>query len=1079
MVMRDSSPTPCSLRSAQLCSNAVERASPPQLVATVRTAERWQRGSRHESRRDRGPRHRGGPGAAGPGRLLGRAAAPGGRGRRAARPGRLLRAGPAPPRAAGGRRDPARAGRLAAHPGRPPAPAAGAGGGAGRLGAARRRPARPAGGRRRRAGAAAGRAGGRAGGLPPARARGPRRPADRGDRDLPGGGADRLGRGGLAGRLPGLGGGRDLAGFGHPELPERGRRRAGAGRPGRAGPPGRSAEVVSAGGRGHRPAGRGGGDHEPGRRPGGPGRPGAVDAGRRPAAPAAGRGRSRRRAGPGGGRGGRRAGGRRQVQDGRQARDGARRRGRPAARRPRRRGRPWRWRGLPEGCRVQGDPGIARSGRRAASRGPGGGGLPARRRRTRSHTTPMGGARWWCPLLHLCPQRVRPGRGRPRPGRRGAAGGPAGRVGQAAVACARHRRRAMGRCRCGGLRVRRPQRLRLRLAPAGGGAHRDAAGRRGPAGAPWRRCPYSVPHPPEEGNLMRTGYRTKLVFTAVAVLLAAGSFALFAPSGPAVPSHPEGCSWTSRSSRRRWSRGGPRGTSRWRSPAAAPALRRSSSASPRRPGPVSLGARASRPSAAPDRVSRSSCASWRVQVRPSSKASRSSAPRSSPAAQESAAARPTPRRSSCVAEPGPGRPGSAAGPGRPGTLTRGRGSADGPSAWLAWCMARDACGRGLMDVPAERSVPTAGPQYHPAVREAAGPRRRRPSGEPPPLPHHLQTSGVRWLVATLVLMVLAIGVFAGGLNGFAVGVAVFDAAVVGWLGGVDLPGFEAVMRGLAAISSWWVLNGVSYGLIVVLLVLRRFRHLIIWLVLVNLLVNIGGAILGPVTQRPRPFGAEIREGWGGWAMPSLHVTFLAVGLVTILYTLVPEGRWRNTGKWVVTALVTLTAIGRMALGADGPSDVLVGAALGVTIPLLAYRWFAPNEVFPISYRGGSGAHLDVGGARGQAIRRGLEDQLGLEVTEVKPFGLAGSAGPTPLRITVKGDPPTYLFGKLYARSHLRSDRWYKLGRELLYGRLEDEKPFNTVRRLVQQEDYALSLMQRAGLPSPTPYGFVELTPERE
>jgi hypothetical protein len=37
----------------------------------------------------------------------------------------------------------------------------------------------------------------------------------------------------------------------------------------------------------------------------------------------------------------------------------------------------------------------------------------------------------------------------------------------------------------------------------------------------------------------------------------------------------------------------------------------------------------------------------------------------------------------------------------------------------------------------------------------------------------------------------------------------------------------------------------------------------------------------------------------------------------------------------------------------------------------------------------------------------------------------------------------------------------------------------TVRRLVQQEDYALSLMARAGLPSPTPYGFVELTPDRE
>ena len=101
------------------------------------------------------------------------------------------------------------------------------------------------------------------------------------------------------------------------------------------------------------------------------------------------------------------------------------------------------------------------------------------------------------------------------------------------------------------------------------------------------------------------------------------------------------------------------------------------------------------------------------------------------------------------------------------------------------------------------------------------------------------------------------------------------------------------------------------------------------------------------------------------------------------------------------------------------------------------------------------------------------------VEEVKPFGLAGSAGSTPLRIKLKGDPGTVLFGKLYARSHLRSDRWYKLGRELLYGRLEDEKAFNSVGRLVQQEDYALRLLRDAGLPTPAPHGVVELTPERE
>jgi membrane-associated phospholipid phosphatase/tRNA A-37 threonylcarbamoyl transferase component Bud32 len=384
-----------------------------------------------------------------------------------------------------------------------------------------------------------------------------------------------------------------------------------------------------------------------------------------------------------------------------------------------------------------------------------------------------------------------------------------------------------------------------------------------------------------------------------------------------------------------------------------------------------------------------------------------------------------------------------------------------------------------MDLPADGSTRITGPHPSAAVREAGRGRRRRPTGEPPPLPHHLQTSGVRWLVAMVVLVALTVAVFARGMRGIAVDVTVADDAVVGWLAGVDLPGFQGLLRGLAAMSSWWVLNVVSYALIIALLLLRRFRQVIMWLILTILLTLIASVILGQVAQRPRPFGVVIREGWGGWAMPSQQVTLFALGLVAILYTMVPEGRWRNTGKWVVTALIALTALGRIGLGAEAPTDVLVGVALGVTIPLIAFRWFAPNEVFPITYRRGSGAHLDVGGARGVAIRRGLEDQLGLAVTEVKPFGLSGSAGSTPLRITVAGDPPTQLFGKLYARSHLRSDRWYKLGRELLYGRLEDEKPFNTVRRLVQQEDYALSLMQRAGLPSPTPHGFVELTPERE
>jgi tRNA A-37 threonylcarbamoyl transferase component Bud32 len=384
-----------------------------------------------------------------------------------------------------------------------------------------------------------------------------------------------------------------------------------------------------------------------------------------------------------------------------------------------------------------------------------------------------------------------------------------------------------------------------------------------------------------------------------------------------------------------------------------------------------------------------------------------------------------------------------------------------------------------MDLPADRSGSTSAPPIHPSLREAVrSPRRRRPTGAAPPLPYRLQTSGIGWLVAAVVLVGLTLAVFGRGLRGPAVAVTVVDDAVVRWLAGLVGPGLVGTLRGLGRIASWWVLFALLYGLVLVLLVLRRWRHLLLW----GVVVQLGSFImfaLAAITRRPRPFGVDLQTSWGGWALPSVPVAFLTAGLVSVLYTLVPEGRWRNTGKWAAAALVTLVAVARIALGVDAPSDVLVGVGIGVTIPLLLFRRFTPNEVYPVTYRRGRAAHLDIGGARGQAIRRALADQLGLIVEDIKPFGLAGSAGSTPLRITVKGDPPRRLFGKLYAQSHLRSDRWYKLGRELLYGRLEDEKPFNSVRRLVQQEDYALRLCRDAGLPSPTPFGFVELTPDRE
>jgi tRNA A-37 threonylcarbamoyl transferase component Bud32 len=356
--------------------------------------------------------------------------------------------------------------------------------------------------------------------------------------------------------------------------------------------------------------------------------------------------------------------------------------------------------------------------------------------------------------------------------------------------------------------------------------------------------------------------------------------------------------------------------------------------------------------------------------------------------------------------------------------------------------------------------------------------RRRPSGAPPPLPHHLRTTGLGWLIALVAVVSATLVVFHDGLHGAAIPATVIDDTIVRWVSGVDAPGLHGAARTLTAVSSWWTIQILVWALPLALLVLRRWWHLLVTEIVIKLALTVSG-IVYDATTRPRPFGVPLRAGWGGWALPSEQMLATTGMLVLVLYTLVPHGRWRNLGKWAVAAVVALVALARMHLGVDAPTDIAVAVTIAVAFPLVAFRVFVPNEHFPVTYRRGRAAHLDVGGARGPAIRQALEEQLGLSVTEIRPVGLSGSAGSTPLRLRVEGTPPLYLFGKLYSKSHLRSDRWYKLGRELLYGRLEDEKPFNAVRRLVQQEDYALRLVRDAGVPSARPFGFVELTPDRE
>jgi tRNA A-37 threonylcarbamoyl transferase component Bud32/membrane-associated phospholipid phosphatase len=357
--------------------------------------------------------------------------------------------------------------------------------------------------------------------------------------------------------------------------------------------------------------------------------------------------------------------------------------------------------------------------------------------------------------------------------------------------------------------------------------------------------------------------------------------------------------------------------------------------------------------------------------------------------------------------------------------------------------------------------------------EIAG-RRRRPTGEKPPLPRSLHRSGWLWVWLGLGLAILWTSLFA-------------FPATTNWWTGVDMrildrfvdirtDALDSVMKSVQYLGSLWVIRPLRWATLIILAVSRRWRAFF-GVLIAFIIVDTLQRVLAVSIARPRPF-VDIIGTWSGYSHPSKPVALLAVTVVVMGLALIPRGRWRTLWLVVTAFLVGVLALALMYLGTDHPTDVAVGWLIGPVVGVLVFHFIAPESVFPVTYGTGRTAHLDVSGERGRAITTAVQEQLGITVTAIEPFGLEGSGGSTPLRLTTD-DAGTHLFAKLYARSHLRADRWYKIARTILVGSLEDEVRFESVRRLVEYEDYILLKLQQAGLPSPETCGFAEITPERE
>jgi membrane-associated phospholipid phosphatase len=355
-------------------------------------------------------------------------------------------------------------------------------------------------------------------------------------------------------------------------------------------------------------------------------------------------------------------------------------------------------------------------------------------------------------------------------------------------------------------------------------------------------------------------------------------------------------------------------------------------------------------------------------------------------------------------------------------------------------------------------------------------RQRRPTGAPPPLPRRISLNTTAWIVLAAVLVAGAFAI----------------SHWTPWLRAADHAG-SWLLRQLAATRTPWLTDvanwindtGMSWhpllaiALVLAVVVLRRWRHLLVFALCLFVLEVCGGLIYDALS-RPRPYGVPVIGRWDGYSAPSPTIVAITFLLTSAVYCLAVRGRPRAWATAAAAVAVAAFCLSRLYLAVDHPDDVLLGVVLGAAIPVAAFRFFTPDELFPVVYRRGRAAHVDVTGRRGTAIRQAVRDQLGLTVLDVRPVGLASSAGSTPLRLTIEGaDPSEYLFGKLYTRGHVRADRWYKLWRTILYGTLEDEHPFSSVLQLTQYEDYALRLLRDSGVRTASPYGIVEITPEHE
>ena len=240
-------------------------------------------------------------------------------------------------------------------------------------------------------------------------------------------------------------------------------------------------------------------------------------------------------------------------------------------------------------------------------------------------------------------------------------------------------------------------------------------------------------------------------------------------------------------------------------------------------------------------------------------------------------------------------------------------------------------------------------------------RQRRPSGAPPPLPRRIGPSTTAWLALAAILVSAAFLV--SELTPWQRAGDQASTWLLRQLAAVRTPGLTGPADWISTTGSTWH-PAIGVAVLLLVIVFRRWRHLLVFVLCVFFVEIVSGMISGALS-RPRPYGVPVIGRWEGYSAPSPAVLTTTFLLMAGVYCLVVPGRPRSVAKAVVAAVVAVFCLSRLYLAVDHPDDVLSGIVLGVAIPVAAFRYFTPDEVFPVVYRRGRTAHVDVTGSRGR------------------------------------------------------------------------------------------------------------------